>query len=191
MHSGCCTCCKSFIFDSSDVERTRRMQFFGKRSHGRRSRAILEGFSVTARACGGAYPVNCWGVVQSVGHLTVNEDGGGSNPPAPANLLKISSLTSNPEQSANQLQSSLASHHPLIPRWYNPFFADCPQQAQSGSRHRSKGQAWSPYQEFSARYHALSHPYPCARRQADALWSIRGLRARPPEASSRPHRSAS
>src|SRR5439155_75198 len=30
-----------------------------------------------------------WGVVQSVGHLTVNEDGGGSNPPAPANFLKI------------------------------------------------------------------------------------------------------
>src|SRR6266705_6494535 len=28
-----------------------------------------------------------WGVVQPVGHLTVNEDGGGSNPPAPANSL--------------------------------------------------------------------------------------------------------
>src|SRR5215468_10667792 len=28
-----------------------------------------------------------WGVVQPVGHLTVNEDGGGSNPPAPANFL--------------------------------------------------------------------------------------------------------
>jgi hypothetical protein len=27
-----------------------------------------------------------WGVVQSVGHLTVNEDGGGSSPPAPANV---------------------------------------------------------------------------------------------------------
>ena len=26
-----------------------------------------------------------WGVVQSVGHLTVNEDGEGSNPSAPAN----------------------------------------------------------------------------------------------------------
>jgi hypothetical protein len=36
--------------------------------------------------CGGAYLVGCWGVVQSVGHLTVNEDGGGSNPPAPANF---------------------------------------------------------------------------------------------------------
>jgi hypothetical protein len=28
-----------------------------------------------------------WGVVQLVGHLTVNEDGEGSNPSAPANSL--------------------------------------------------------------------------------------------------------
>ena len=28
-----------------------------------------------------------WGVVQLVGHLTVNEDGEGSNPSAPANLI--------------------------------------------------------------------------------------------------------
>ena len=28
-----------------------------------------------------------WGVVQLVGHLTVNEDGEGSNPSAPANLF--------------------------------------------------------------------------------------------------------
>ena len=28
-----------------------------------------------------------WGVVQLVGHLTVNEDGEGSNPSAPANFL--------------------------------------------------------------------------------------------------------
>jgi hypothetical protein len=31
--------------------------------------------------------VQCWGVVQLVGHLTVNEDGEGSNPSAPANLF--------------------------------------------------------------------------------------------------------
>ena len=37
----------------------------------------------------GAYFVGCWGVVQPVGHLTVNEDGGGSNPPAPANSLEL------------------------------------------------------------------------------------------------------
>ena len=30
-----------------------------------------------------------WGVVQLVGHLTVNEDGEGSNPSAPANLFSI------------------------------------------------------------------------------------------------------
>jgi hypothetical protein len=29
-----------------------------------------------------------WGVVQLVGHLTVNEDGVGSSPTAPANLLR-------------------------------------------------------------------------------------------------------
>src|SRR5215467_7406775 len=32
-----------------------------------------------------------WGVVQPVGHLTVNEDGEGSNPSAPANFLFVSS----------------------------------------------------------------------------------------------------
>ncbi len=46
--------------------------------------------------CGGAYLLSAgpgpteasdtrWGVVQLVGHLTVNEDGEGSNPSAPAN----------------------------------------------------------------------------------------------------------
>jgi hypothetical protein len=30
---------------------------------------------------------NHWGVVQLVGHLTVNEDGEGSNPSAPAKFL--------------------------------------------------------------------------------------------------------
>ena len=29
-----------------------------------------------------------WGVVQPVGHLTVNEDGEGSNPSAPANSIE-------------------------------------------------------------------------------------------------------
>jgi hypothetical protein len=36
-----------------------------------------------ALATGGAKNA-CWGVVQLVGHLTVNEDGEGSNPSAPA-----------------------------------------------------------------------------------------------------------
>jgi biotin synthase len=36
------------------------------------------------RSLGRAF-VGFWGVVQLVGHLTVNEDGGGSSPPAPAN----------------------------------------------------------------------------------------------------------
>jgi hypothetical protein len=58
--------------------------FFGMDLCGTRSRAILDVLFAVDFACGGAYPVGCWGVVQSVGHLTVNEDGGGSNPPAPA-----------------------------------------------------------------------------------------------------------
>jgi hypothetical protein len=61
--------------------------FFWKKPCGTRSRVILEALFAVDFACGGAYPVGCWGVVQSVGHLTVNEDGGGSNPPAPANSL--------------------------------------------------------------------------------------------------------
>jgi hypothetical protein len=61
--------------------------FFGKTTCRTRRRVILEGLFAVDFACGGAYPVGCWGVVQSVGHLTVNEDGGGSNPPAPANFL--------------------------------------------------------------------------------------------------------
>jgi hypothetical protein len=35
----------------------------------------------------------CWGVVQLVGHLTVNEDGEGSNPSAPANSLAYERVT--------------------------------------------------------------------------------------------------
>src|ERR1700719_2186291 len=34
-----------------------------------------------------------WGVVQLVGHLTVNEDGEGSNPSAPANFLNAKNST--------------------------------------------------------------------------------------------------
>jgi hypothetical protein len=59
-------------------------------------RAILFGPSA-APSCGGAYLGSaakiglrrCWGVVQLVGHLTVNEAGEGSNPSAPAKFLDI------------------------------------------------------------------------------------------------------
>ncbi len=54
--------------------------------------AILE-FSYAAAAAGGngsgpsrAADKRRWGVVQPVGHLTVNEDGEGSNPSDPANF---------------------------------------------------------------------------------------------------------
>src|SRR4029077_18290636 len=38
---------------------------------------------------GGRPPRPCWGVVQPVGHHTVNVDGEGSNPSAPANLPSV------------------------------------------------------------------------------------------------------
>jgi hypothetical protein len=47
-------------------------------------------FSAKTTSVRGANPLPAiarWGVVQLVGHLTVNEDGEGSNPSAPANLL--------------------------------------------------------------------------------------------------------
>src|SRR5499427_1825175 len=44
-----------------------------------------------------------WGVVQPVGHLTVNEDGEGSNPSAPANLTDCCDL---PTQDDSRLISS-------------------------------------------------------------------------------------
>ena len=58
-----------------------------------RSRAIL--VSILCPFLGRSLPcrftATCkrrWGVVQLVGHLTVNEDGDGSNPSAPANFLR-------------------------------------------------------------------------------------------------------
>ncbi len=44
--------------------------------------------SAAAPALPGAATERLWGVVQLVGHLTVNEDGEGSNPSAPANSLE-------------------------------------------------------------------------------------------------------
>jgi hypothetical protein len=60
-------------------------------------------YSTLCRAlCGGAYLIRGgsisaarrrWGVVQLVGHLTVNEDGEGSNPSAPANFPSLEQRT--------------------------------------------------------------------------------------------------
>src|SRR5215470_11497369 len=60
-----------------------------------RSHAILGGYLCRAFAAECTFRMLCsrpsaagprWGVVQPVGHLTVNEDGEGSNPSAPANF---------------------------------------------------------------------------------------------------------
>ena len=81
--------------------------FFGKITCRTHRRVILEALFAVDFACGGAYPVGCWGVVQSVGHLTVNEDGGGSNPPAPANFLQ----SVEQQQEVNQRQEEIAAVH--------------------------------------------------------------------------------
>jgi hypothetical protein len=50
---------------------------------------VVLSFFVSSVAVGAlplAVSLTRWGVVQLVGHLTVNEDGEGSNPSAPANL---------------------------------------------------------------------------------------------------------
>ena len=48
-------------------------------------------------ACFARHAAARWGVVQLVGHLTVNEDGEGSNPSAPANFSALQSFsTGNP-----------------------------------------------------------------------------------------------
>ena len=49
-------------------------------------RRILRGGIRSFRSLPEAAVRRRWGVVQPVGHLTVNEDGEGSNPSAPANL---------------------------------------------------------------------------------------------------------
>ena len=53
-----------------------------------RGEAYLLRDPLVAAAQGGCRAVDerRWGVVQPVGHLTVNEDGEGSNPSAPANF---------------------------------------------------------------------------------------------------------
>jgi hypothetical protein len=133
----------------------RRIQIiFGKEHNGRRSRVILEASFAVAFACGGAYFAGDWGVVQSVGHLTVNEDGGGSNPPAPANFLRLCSRTASLGQSASRLRSSLASRRPSIPRWCNPFSADCRRRERTGNHLRNKEPIWCLYREPVARYRA-------------------------------------
>ena len=72
-----------------------------------------------------------WGVVQPVGHLTVNEDGEGSNPSAPANSLLVRDPFSRFAREVSfslsawegPLPANLSTRRPLIPHWYSPFFA--------------------------------------------------------------------
>src|SRR5256886_5597740 len=79
-----------------------------------------------------------WGVVQLVGHLTVNEDGEGSNPSAPAKFLPIQrdkkSLRLSPSRSAILRRASPSSRRPSIRRSCSPFSANCPRPAPSEIR---------------------------------------------------------
>jgi hypothetical protein len=68
-----------------------------------------------------------WGVVQLVGHLTVNEDGEGSNPSAPANFLPQAwrACPASLSLLANRRPATLSTRRPWIRRWCNPSFASC------------------------------------------------------------------
>jgi hypothetical protein len=95
-----------------------------------------------------------WGVVQPVGHLTVNEDGEGSNPSAPANFSGFSgeSSATNLWLLASRRPASPSNRHPWIPHWCSPFFADFRRQWRSENRRRSTGSVLRRYPERAARY---------------------------------------
>ncbi len=75
-----------------------------------------------------------WGVVQLVGHLTVNEDGGGSSPPAPANSENFLRLAV--QFFSFQVPAPLIGHTPVKPlRIQLNLFT----HRRSGREHRRKG----------------------------------------------------
>src|SRR5216684_4986051 len=95
-----------------------------------------------------------WGVVQPVGHLTVNEDGGGSNPPAPANFLTANGAAwprANPLPLASLHLPILSIRHPSIRHCCSPSSAGFPPPARIGIRLRSTGPASYSYRVSVAR----------------------------------------
>src|SRR5712664_3650791 len=82
-----------------------------------------------------------WGVVQLVGHLTVNEDGEGSNPSAPANSFRARVLpgSANPALPANPHPASPSIRRPSIRRCCSPFSADSPPPVRSGILRHNTG----------------------------------------------------
>jgi hypothetical protein len=95
-------------------------------------------FAVSALAAWQRGQGSRWGVVQLVGHLTVNEDGEGSNPSAPANSLALPfSRGISPWLSASPLAPSPSNRHPSTPRSCNPSFANYPQPAPTGTLRRN------------------------------------------------------
>ncbi len=123
-------------------------QLFLRRARLARSRAILEvPFAALLRRSlpGSVRPErvrvrdSCWGVVQLVGHLTVNEDGEGSNPSAPANLSKNSdSGAANPSRLAGPPAANPSTPHPWIPRSSSPSFGGFLQPKRSEIPRRNK-----------------------------------------------------
>ncbi len=114
--------------------------------------------------CGGAYsiprapagrgPWHAWGVVQLVGHLTVNEDGEGSNPSAPAKSLRPRAQGASLWRSATLHPASPSSRRPSIPRCCSPFSADCPPPARNEIRRHNREQALCSCPERAARCRA-------------------------------------
>jgi hypothetical protein len=92
----------SFLMSRCTRAPNGRMNFCGRGAWEMRRRGILEE-PRAAPFCSGAHPLSGnpdavgagergWGVVQPVGHHTVNVDGEGSNPSAPAKMLSRPTL---------------------------------------------------------------------------------------------------
>ena len=98
-----------------------------------------------------------WGVVQLVGHHTVNVDGEGSNPSAPANFpsdFPDFRRSVSPWPSAALLPPNHASRRPSTPRSCSPSSADCPPPAPTGILRRSTESPWSSGPALSPQYPA-------------------------------------
>ncbi len=97
-----------------------------------------------------------WGVVQLVGHLTVNEDGEGSNPSAPANSFgpRARPDAASLWRSAGPLPASPSTRRPSIQRCGSPSSADCPPRARNGIPRHNKGSALHSCLGRVARYRA-------------------------------------
>src|SRR6266852_7691586 len=126
---------------------------------GSRARSCYLRKTLRRDRCGGAYflsfdggrpPPHCWGVVQPVGHHTVNVDGEGSNPSAPANFQNYRRLADSLSSrldfslswSATPLRPILSTHRPSTPLGCSPSSASCRRPARNGNRRHNTEPVW-------------------------------------------------